>query len=159
MRKIAFTLFILCAAFLLGSAQTKSKKIDSKQTKQSKMKAIEITKDDFLKKVVDYQNNPGEWKYLGDKPAIIDFYASWCGPCKTIAPILDELAAEYNGKIYIYKVNTQKEEELAAIFGIKSIPTLLFIPMDENPQITQGALPKDALKQAIDSVLLKKQQE
>ena len=119
------------------------------------MKTIQLTQADFLTKVADYQNNPQEWKYLGDKPAIIDFYADWCGPCKMIAPILEELAAEYDGQIYIYKVNSENEEELAAAFGIRSIPSLLFIPMGETPQMAQGALPKNELKKAIDEVLLK----
>lgn len=120
------------------------------------MSTIHLTKADFLTKVVDYENNPEAWKYLGDKPAIIDFYASWCGPCKMIAPILEELATEYAGQIYIYKVDTEKEQELAAAFGIRSIPTLLFIPMNGKPQLAQGAMPKSAFKEAIDSVLLKK---
>ena len=93
---------------------------------------------------------------MGDKPAIIDFYASWCGPCKMIAPILDELAAEYAEEIYIYKIDTEQEQELAAAFGIQSIPTLLLVPMNENPQIIRGALPKASFKEAIDKVLLKK---
>jgi thioredoxin len=93
---------------------------------------------------------------LGDKPAIVDFYASWCGPCKTIAPILEELAAEYGDQIYIYKVDTEEEQELAAAFGIRSIPTLLFIPMDGEPQMAQGAMPKASFKEAIEKVLLKK---
>lgn len=122
------------------------------------MKTINLTKADFLSKVADYEANPSEWKYLGDRPAVIDFYASWCGPCKMIAPILDELAAEYGDSIYIYKVDTEKEQELAAAFGIRSIPTLLFVPMDGAPQRAQGVMPKDALKEAIDVVLLNKEQ-
>ncbi len=120
------------------------------------MKPIYLTKVEFLQKVVNYETNPTEWKYLGDKPALIDFYASWCGPCKMIAPILDELAAEYAGEIYIYKIDTEQEQELAAAFGIQSIPTLLLVPMNENPQIIRGALPKASFKEAIDKVLLKK---
>lgn len=119
------------------------------------MNTIQLTKADFLSKVADYESNPHEWKYLGDKPAIIDFYADWCGPCKMIAPILEELAAEYDGKIYIYKVNTENEEELAASFGIRSIPSLLFVPMGEAPQMAQGALPKNELKKVINEILLK----
>jgi thioredoxin len=121
------------------------------------MQTIELTKADFLKKVANYESNPSEWNYLGDKPALIDFYATWCGPCKMIAPILEELADEYNDRIYIYKVNTEKEKELAAAFGINSIPSLLFVPVDDQPQMARGALPKEALKEAIDDVLLKKQ--
>ncbi len=122
---------------------------------QNNMNTIQLTKAGFLAKVADYETNPSEWKYLGDKPAIIDFYADWCGPCKMIAPVLEELAAEYEGKIYIYKVNTEQEQELSALFGIRSIPTLLFIPMSGQPQMAQGAMPKAAFKEAIEKVLLK----
>ena len=117
------------------------------------MKATNLTKEDFLTKVMDYKNNPTEWKYLGDKPAVIDFYASWCGPCKMMAPIMDELAKEYEGKVYIYKIDTEAEEELAQIFGIRSIPSLLFIPMDGKPMMSQGALPKAELKKIINENL------
>ncbi len=125
-------------------------------TEQSTVKVTHLTKADFLAKVMNYEKNPQEWIYLGDKPCLIDFYASWCGPCKRLAPVLDELAQEYAGEIYIYKIDTEKERELAAVFGVRSIPTLLFCPMGENPQIAQGALPKEQLKEAIDKVLLKK---
>ena len=117
------------------------------------MKTIHLTKEEFLKKVANYEANPTEWKYLGDKPCIIDFYADWCGPCKTVAPILEELAKEYDGKIDIYKVDTEDQQELASVFGIKSIPSLLFIPIEGQPQMAQGALPKDSLKQAFKEVL------
>lgn len=120
------------------------------------MKTIHLNKIEFLTKIADYESNPNEWKYLGDKPAIIDFYADWCGPCKAIAPVLEELAAEYDGEIYIYKVDTESEVELASLFGIRSIPSLLFIPMDGKPQMAQGAAPKPELKKAIDEILLKK---
>ncbi|WP_414702854.1 thioredoxin [Proteiniphilum sp. UBA1028] len=119
-------------------------------------KTIHLTRADFLKKVANFEQTPDKWVYLGDKPAIIDFYADWCGPCKMIAPILEELADEYDGQIYIYKVDTEAEQQLAAEFGIRSIPSLLFVPMNEAPQMAQGALPKDAFKQAIEEVLLKK---
>ncbi|AGY53171.1 Thioredoxin [Bacteroidales bacterium CF] len=152
-------LVVSCGANNGNQAQAENKNsVSNKEInkKDKKMKAIHLTKAEFLKKVVDFEGNPSEWKYLGDKPALIDFYASWCGPCKTIAPILEELAAEYEGQIYIYKVDTEAEQELAAAFGIRSIPTLLFAPMTGNPQIAQGALPKANLKQAIEEVLLKK---
>ena len=124
----------------------------------STVKTINLTRADFLKKVANFEETPDKWVYLGDKPAIIDFYADWCGPCKVIAPILEELAAEYEGQIYIYKVDTEAEQQLAGEFGIRSIPSLLFVPMDEDPQMAQGALPKDAFKQAIEEVLLKNNQ-
>ena len=118
------------------------------------MRTIFLTKSDFLSKVANYETNPTEWKYLGDKPCIIDFYAAWCGPCKTIAPILDELAKEYDGQIYIYKVDTEAEQELAGAFGIRSIPSILFCPMNGAPQMAMGAMPKNSFKNAIAEVLL-----
>lgn len=120
------------------------------------MKPIELTKAEFLAKVANYESDPSEWKYLGDKPAIVDFYATWCGPCRTISPILEELADEYKDQIYIYKVDTDKEQDLAAAFGVQSIPTLLFIPMEGAPQLARGAMPKQEFKNAIENVLLKK---
>ena len=113
------------------------------------MKAINITTEDFINKIMDYKNNPTEWKYKGDKPAVIDFYASWCGPCKMMAPIMDELAQEYEGKVHIYKVDTEAEEELSQIFGIRSIPSILFIPMEGKPMMSQGAAQKADLKKII----------
>ncbi len=113
-----------------------------------------LTKKDFLEKVFDYENKK-EWEYQGDLPCIIDFWAEWCQPCKMVAPVLEELSEEYAGKIRVYKVNTEEEPELAAAFGIRSIPSLLFIPMNEQPQMAIGALPKETLKQAIHDVLLK----
>lgn len=114
-----------------------------------------LTKKEFMEKVYNYEKNSDKWVYEGDKPAIVDFYATWCGPCKAIAPVLEELAKEYDGKIVIYKIDTDKERELSAAFGISSIPTLLFIPVNGEPQIAQGALPKESLKRAIDDFLLK----
>jgi thioredoxin len=113
-----------------------------------------LTKKDFLEKVFDYENKK-EWEYQGDLPCIIDFWAEWCQPCKMVAPVLEELSEEYAGKIRVYKVNTEEEPELAAAFGIRSIPSLLFIPKNEQPQMAIGALPKETLKQAIHEVLLK----
>lgn len=113
-----------------------------------------LTKADFLSKIFDYENKK-EWDYSGDVPALIDFYADWCQPCKMVAPVLEELSEEYAGKIKIYKIDTEAEQELAGIFGIKSIPSLLFIPKDGKPQMAQGALPKETLIQAINDVLLK----
>lgn len=117
-------------------------------------KVIHLTKAEFLAKVYNFEKNPKEWKYEGDKPAIVDFYATWCGPCKALAPVLEELAKEYAGKVYIYKIDVDKEEELAGAFGIRSIPTLLWIPQSGKPTVTQGALPKPELKKMIDDTLL-----
>lgn len=116
-------------------------------------KVVHITKADFLKKVYDFEKNPDEWKYLGSQPAIVDFYADWCGPCRQLSPVLDELAKEYSGKLTIYKVNVDNERELATFFGIRSIPTLLFIPMKGKPQRSLGALSKTELKGIIKDVL------
>lgn len=116
-------------------------------------KVVHITKADFLKKVYDFEKNPDEWKYLGSQPAIVDFYADWCGPCKQLSPVLDELAKEYSGKLTIYKVNVDNERGLATFFGIRSIPTLLFIPMKGKPQRSLGALSKTELKGIIKDVL------
>lgn len=112
-----------------------------------------LTKKTFLEKVFNYEKNQ-EWKFEGNIPCIIDFYADWCGPCKMVAPILEELATEYDGKINIYKVDTEAEQELAGAFGIRSIPSMLFVPMNDQPQMAVGALPKDSLKKAISDVLL-----
>jgi thioredoxin 1 len=111
-----------------------------------------LTKETFRSKVFDYENN-AEWKFEGDKPCIVDFYADWCGPCKMVAPILEELSKEYEGKINIYKVDTEKERELSAAFGIRSIPSILFVPLDAQPQMAAGALPKPAFEKAIEDVL------
>jgi thioredoxin len=111
-----------------------------------------LTKETFKNKVFDYENNR-EWKFEGTKPAIIDFYADWCGPCKMVAPILEELSKEYDGKLNVYKVNTEEERELAGVFGIQSIPSLLFVPIEGQPQMAMGALPKETFKQAFKEVL------
>ena len=111
-----------------------------------------LTKQTFLEKVFNYEKNK-DWMYEGKLPAIIDFYADWCGPCKMIAPVLEELSNEYAGKMNIYKVDTEAEQELAAAFAIRSIPSMLFIPMSEQPQMANGALPKQELHKLIKEVL------
>jgi thioredoxin len=117
-----------------------------------------LTKETFFEKVFNYEKNK-EWKFEGKLPCIIDFYADWCQPCKIVAPILEELAVEYEGKLNIYKVDTEDQQELAAAFGIRSIPSMLFCPVDAQPQMAVGALPKETLKQAIADVLLKEEKE
>ena len=118
------------------------------------MATIKLTADKFKSDIFDYTTQK-EWKYEGDKPAIIDFYADWCGPCKMVAPILEELSDDYAGKVDIYKVDTEVEQELSAVFGIRSIPSLLFIPMEGQPMMQPGALPKNAFEQVIEEQLLK----
>lgn len=112
----------------------------------------QLTLSTFKDKIFDYQASK-EWKFRGDTPALIDFYASWCGPCKAVAPILEELAIEYDGRVKIYKVDTEKEMELASMFGIRSIPSLLFIPKDGEPQMAAGALGLAQFKQAFSDIL------
>ncbi len=119
------------------------------------MKTIAINAGEFREKVSDYVHGEKEWKFLGVRPAIVDFYATWCGPCRMVAPLLDELATEYAGKIDIYKVDTDAEQELARAFNIRSIPTLLFIPLEGKPHIARGALPKEKLLEVVKEVLLK----
>ena len=114
--------------------------------------SVQITKQDFIDKIFDYENEK-EWKFKGELPAIVDFYADWCGPCKMVAPVLEKLSEEYEGKLNIYKVNTEQEQEISAAFGISSIPSILFIPKDEQPQMAAGALPKETFKQLIKDVL------
>ncbi|MDD3668228.1 MAG: thioredoxin [Bacteroidales bacterium] len=162
-RKIILMLMLATITFVsCGNSTDKEKQTKEEQKnstvnkKENKMKTINLSKSEFLTKVMNYEQNPQEWKYLGDKPCIIDFYADWCGPCKMVAPLLEELAKEYDGEIYVYKIDTEKEQELAQAFGIRSIPSLLFVPMNEQPQMVMGALPKSELKKAIDDILLKK---
>jgi len=112
-----------------------------------------LTKETFLTKVFDYEKNQ-DWKFNGELPAIIDFWAPWCGPCRMVGPVLEELSEEYNGKVNIYKVNTDEEQELGAVFGIRSIPSILFVPLIGQPKMAVGALPKETLKQTIDKDLL-----
>ena len=111
-----------------------------------------LTKETFLQKIFNYEQNK-EWKFEGELPCIIDFYADWCGPCKMVEPILKELAEEYQGKLNIYRVDTQAQPELATAFGIQSIPSLLFVPLNDKPQMAVGALPKETLKKTIKEVL------
>lgn len=117
------------------------------------MATIHLTTQDFKNKIFNYETEQ-EWKFKGDKAAIIDFYADWCGPCKSIAPILEDLSEQYKNDLVIYKINTDKEMELSSLFGIQSIPTLLFIPLNGNPMVQKGALPKNVLQQIIEERLL-----
>lgn len=115
--------------------------------------AEELTKELFLEKVFNYEKSK-DWKYEGELPAVVDFWAPWCGPCKMVGPIIDELSEEYKGKVSFYKVNTDEEQELGGVFGIRSIPSLLFIPKEGQPKMAVGALPKESMKEAIEKELL-----
>jgi len=117
------------------------------------MSTKNVTKQDFISDIFDFENNE-EWKYKGKLPAIVDFYADWCGPCKSVAPTLEQLSEEYEDKIEIYKIDTDKEPELSELFGIQSIPTFLFIPLEGAPMIQRGAIAKNVFKQVIDQRLL-----
>lgn len=143
-------LFFLASTVIIALS-TKAQSVSS----DSNGKVIHIGKTEFVEKIYDYEKNPDKWIYNGKKPAIVDFYADWCGPCRMLSPTLESLAQKYKDKIIIYKVNTDKERELAAAFGITSLPTLLFIPMDKMPQVAQGALPKEDLEKEINDFLLK----
>ncbi len=114
--------------------------------------AEHLTKQDFIEKIYDFENEK-EWKYKGELPCIIDFYADWCGPCKMVAPIIEELSREYEGKMKVYKIDTEKEPELSRAFGIQSIPSILFVPKEGKPQMAQGALPRDSFLSAMKDIL------
>lgn len=117
-----------------------------------------LTKESFKEKIFDFEVNK-DWKFAGSRPCIIDFYADWCGPCKAVAPVLQKLSEEYKGKVDFYKVNTEEQRELSAMFGIRSIPSILFVPMKDQPQMAAGALPREAFIDVINNILLKKGSE
>jgi len=171
MRKLVFILAI--AVFVLESCGSSQAKNNGKESSDSPAVPVEsvatnygaeggsvkLTKETFLKKVWDFQNSPQEWKYKGDKPAIIDFYADWCGPCKIASPILEEISKEYAGKINVYKIDTQTERELASVFGIQGIPAFLYIPKNGKPTMMSGIArtkeqTKEMFKTNIDKYLL-----
>lgn len=146
-------LLMSCSA--TASTDAKSGEAQTAQAAPSKGEVVVLTKADFLAKVYNYEKNPDQWVYEGDKPCIIDFYADWCGPCKQVAPILRDLAILYKKEIVVYKINVDQEQELAAAFGIQSIPTFLFIPKEGKPKMSMGALPRETFVQQIDEFLLK----
>lgn len=149
MKKLIILFALLTALVTVSAAEPNAKE---------PAKPVELSNATFIDKVFDYRKNPENWTYKGDKPAIVDFYAHWCGPCRITSPILSELAEEYGDEIYIYKIDVDKEKELAGLFGVQSIPMFLFIPMNENPATAKGALPKDKFREVIDSFLLKKEE-
>jgi len=156
MKKLIFVSLMLVALLTACAGKTKENNAEEQQKTEKKAGAIHLTKAEFLSKVANFEKNPTEWKYLGDKPCILDFYATWCGPCKMVAPILEDLANEYDGQIYIYKIDVDAEPELAAAYGIQSIPTIFFCPMNGTPQVSQGAIDKESFKKTIAEFLLKK---
>lgn len=125
------------------------------QNKKTNGKVTHLTYSEFTKKIWDFEKNPTTFKYEGDLPAIVDFYASWCGPCRRMSPILDKVAQEYNGKLVVYKINVDEERQLASVFKVQSIPMLLFIPMEGEPMQQIGAMDEDGLKKIIKNHLLK----
>ena len=138
-------------------AQCGNKQAEVKEQKEASEKKFvqELSLDGFKKNIMDYDANPKSWNFKGERPAVIDFYAVWCGPCKVTAPIFESLAEEYDGKIDFYKVDVDKQQELAAMFGIRSIPSLLFIPKKGDPDMKVGAMNRADLENAIKSILLK----
>ncbi|MDZ7740638.1 MAG: thioredoxin domain-containing protein [Bacteroidota bacterium] len=153
---IAFGLVVFAGCSSMGGNDEKTKTADNTaMTASEEGKPIYLTYETFKEKVWDFEKNPQEWVYEGDEPCIIDFYADWCQPCKKIAPIMEELAAEYKGKVKIYKVDTQNEKELARVFQIRSIPAILFSPVAGKPMMQTGAYPKDMYVKVIEENLLK----
>lgn len=154
MRKSLYVVLVIFAILPVLSCKSQSEKgkEDSKNVQSAEVQIEHLTASTFREKVFDYQQK--EYKFLGDKPCIIDFYASWCGPCKMLAPTMQSAANQYNGKITIYKVDVDAQQDLAAAFGISGIPTILFCPKNAKPQITSGLLSKTDLDKAINELLL-----
>lgn len=161
MNKQFFSILLIASIglFSCGSSNGKNdpendKTSSTASTTSEAGKVIQMDKAMFIEKVFNYEENPNEWKYRGEKPCIIDFYADWCGPCKKVAPIMADLAEKYKDDIVIYKVNTDQERELAQIFNIRSIPSILYCPATDKPQMTMGALPKAEFEKMIKDLLL-----
>ena len=140
---------------LSACSHPKQPAADQKQqvTEKKTMKVKELTTEEFKDKVMDFEKHPSDWVFAGQRPALIDFYATWCGPCKMTAPVVEQIAEKYEGKIDVYKVDVDKEQELAAMFGIRSIPSLLFIPMKGEPQMNVGAMGFGQLDSAVTEML------
>lgn len=148
------SVIVTALALLVGLTACAQRTSDTKNEKS--MKAIELNNAEFQKQVYDYAKNPDTWKYEGELPAVIDFYATWCGPCKMMAPVMETLAEEYEGRIKVYKVDVDKEQRLAALFGVRSIPTFIFIPKEGEPQHANGAMDIAQMRKLIDGTLLNK---
>ena len=165
--KTLFIPFVLASLLLTFSCGNAKNTPDTKVTREtgqpvadvSNAKPVQMSKALFDTNVFDFEKNPDNWIYKGTRPCVIDFYADWCRPCKQVAPLMEGFAASYQGKVDIYKVNVDQERELAELFGIRSIPTVMFCPMEGKPQMSQGALTKENYEQIINEFLLKKAKE
>lgn len=154
MKKLTFFFFLLLAVTTNGCNPGSDNTGNANENTDGKV--VKLTSDSFQKLVWDYKKSPQEWVFAGDQPCIIDFYADWCRPCKMVAPIMEELSAEYKGKVRIYKVNTDEQRELAGLFNVSSIPAILFVPKSGKPQMAVGAMQKENYIEAINKILLTK---
>ncbi len=150
---IAFIMLVSCKE---NTAQKEKENTTPVNKYENQGKVVVLNKISFIDLVMDFEKNPNNWVFKGEKPCVVDFYADWCRPCKMVAPIMEELAKEYEGKINIYKVDVDSEKELAGLFSIQSIPAILFCPKEGNPVLQPGAMSKEQYKQIIDDMLLKK---
>jgi thioredoxin 1 len=160
MKKISMSLFLIAFVMLVSckdnTAQIEKENTTPENKYENQGKVVVLNKISFIDLVMDFEKNPNNWVFKGEKPCVVDFYADWCRPCKMVAPIMEELAKEYEGKINIYKVNVDNEKELAGLFNIQSIPAILFCPKEGNPLLQPGAMSKEQYKQIFDDMLLKK---
>lgn len=149
---VILSLLFMVGSFSFSVSAQKSAKTSTAKVAAASGKVMEINKDEFIKRVFDFEKEQ-EWKYKGDKPCILDFYASWCGPCKKLSPHLDEVASEYKDKLYVYKINVDNDRDLAAAFGASSIPLVIFIPKEGTPAAARGYMPKEEVLNAVETVL------
>ena len=158
---LVFSLSIFSCTDTNGNQENKGITVEDEKTNnesksdKNKVKPEYLTYETFIEKVWDFETNPEQWNYKGEEPCVIAFYADWCKPCKMVAPIMDEMAEKYDGKVKIYKIDTDKEKKLASVFRIRSIPAVLFIPKEGQPMMQTGALPRDSYVEIIDKELLK----
>lgn len=152
-----FALGLSLLAFPLGACASPSNQQKQDATTQSKEVLVRNIDAAFMRQhIFDYKENPGKFIFKGQRPAILDFYADWCGPCRSLSPKIAELAKKYKGEIDVYKVNVDDERELAQVFGVRSIPMLLFIPMQGTPMQSLGNLSMEQLEQSVDKIKVKK---
>lgn len=142
-------LFTLALCILFGASNF------AQEEKKSEPAVKQLTYSEFIKTIWDFEKNTDAFTYKGKLPAVIDFYADWCGPCRRVGPIMEKMANEYEGKLLVYKVNVDNEKQLASVFGVRSIPMVLFIPVKGKPMAQTGALQEEQYKQIIEKELLK----